>query len=206
MRSSVRPICFCPTPCINPHTYSGCLSPRRMLCCNLESQHQSIDLRITAIAHTVRPFERVVLSVFTPLLVVTGVAKPLFNGVALKAARLRRPCARLRANRRDAMAVMLDVVTINWGEQDIRSKSEVRISSESLNQSKAAKSLTVSGAHNVTTLGYCLTIPKFNFQPSISIQSSSWSIIITGQHGINCTANTNSTDVSGRCIKKGLFD
>jgi hypothetical protein len=77
--------------------------------------YQPIDLGITAIAHTVRPFERVVLSVFIPLLVVTGVAKPLFNGAALKAARLRRPCARLRANRRDAMAVMLDVVTVNWG-------------------------------------------------------------------------------------------
>ena len=60
-----------------------------------------------------RPFDRVVLSVFTPWLFVTGVAKPLFTGAAPKAARLRRPCAILRANRRDAMAIMLRVVRIN---------------------------------------------------------------------------------------------
>jgi len=56
---------------------------------------------------TVSPLDRVVHSVFTPWLLVTGVAKPLFNGAAPRAALLRRPCARLRANRREAMAVVL---------------------------------------------------------------------------------------------------
>ena len=50
-----------------------------------------------------RPFERVVDSVFTPFLM-TGVAKPLFSGeTALRAARLRSPWERLRAKRRDAI-------------------------------------------------------------------------------------------------------
>jgi hypothetical protein len=53
--------------------------------------------------HTVKPFGRVVVSVFTPFFV-TGVANPLLSpDTTLGAARLRRPCARFKANRRDAM-------------------------------------------------------------------------------------------------------
>jgi hypothetical protein len=97
---------FCPTPSIDPNTYSRRLSPRRMLCCDLEDTFQLIDSKSSAIVPTVSPLDRVVHSVFTPLLLVIGVAKPLFNGAAPKAALLRRPCPRLRANRREAMAVV----------------------------------------------------------------------------------------------------
>ena len=45
------------------------------------------------------------VSVTTPFLLVMGVAKPLLTG-ALNAARLLRPCVRLRANRREAMAAI----------------------------------------------------------------------------------------------------
>ena len=55
---------------------------------------------------TVRPLANVVDSVFTPFLP-TGVANPLLNGAtALRAARLRSPWVRFRANRRDAMEVL----------------------------------------------------------------------------------------------------
>lgn len=55
---------------------------------------------------TVRPFESVVDSVFTPFLM-TGVAKPLFSGErVLRALRLRSPWERLRANRRDAIVAV----------------------------------------------------------------------------------------------------
>lgn len=63
-------------------------------------------------AHTVRPLDRVVLSVLTPLLVLTGVAKPLFSPDTPRADRLRRPWLRLRANRRDAMAAVMDCLGI----------------------------------------------------------------------------------------------
>jgi hypothetical protein len=50
--------------------------------------------------------DSVVDSVFTPFFI-TGVANPLFSGeTALRAARLRSPWVRLRANRRDAMEVV----------------------------------------------------------------------------------------------------
>ena len=55
---------------------------------------------------TVSPLDSVVDSVFTPFFI-TGVANPLFSGeTALRAARLRSPWVRLRANRRDAMEVV----------------------------------------------------------------------------------------------------
>jgi hypothetical protein len=61
--------------------------------------------RSTNVLHTVRPFDRVVDCVFTPFFT-TGVAKPLLSGATvLRAARLRSPWVRLRANRRDAMEV-----------------------------------------------------------------------------------------------------
>ncbi len=67
------------------------------------TERQWLPLCICVSRPTVKPFERVVDSVFTPFFT-TGVAKPLFSGeTALREARLRRPCARLRANRRDAM-------------------------------------------------------------------------------------------------------
>lgn len=55
---------------------------------------------------TVSPLDSVVDSVFTPFFI-TGVANPLFSGeTALRAARLRSPWVRLRANRRDAMEIV----------------------------------------------------------------------------------------------------
>lgn len=49
-------------------------------------------------------------SVFTPFFT-TGVANPLLNGeTVLRAARLRSPWVRLRANRRDAMESDVKVV------------------------------------------------------------------------------------------------
>lgn len=58
---------------------------------------------------TVNPLESVVDSVFTPFFT-TGVANPLLNGATvLRAARLRTPCARLRASRRDAIEVVCEV-------------------------------------------------------------------------------------------------
>ena len=57
---------------------------------------------------TVKPLERVVDSVFTPFLM-TGVAKPLFSGeTVLRAARLRSPWERLRANRREAIEAVYE--------------------------------------------------------------------------------------------------
>jgi hypothetical protein len=113
-----------------------------MLCCDLKDNFQLIDPKISAIVPTVSPLDRVVLSVFTPWLFLTGVAKPLFNGAALRAALLRRPCARLRANRREAMAVVLRgeriIVKIN---ELLQSKLGCLTSSESLDQLKAAKRL-----------------------------------------------------------------
>ena len=102
---AIGPVRFSPTSGVNPNTYSRRLSPRRMLCSNLEDTCKPIGPSNGAIEYTVNPFDSVVLSVFTPLLFVTGVAKPLFT--APRAARLRRPCVRLRANRREAMAVVL---------------------------------------------------------------------------------------------------
>ena len=53
---------------------------------------------------TVRPFERVVLSVFMPLWI--GVAKPLLIGeIEFRAVRLRKAWLRLSASRREAIAV-----------------------------------------------------------------------------------------------------
>ena len=64
---------------------------------------QLISNASSSSTHTVKPFDKVVDSVFTPFLM-TGVAKPLLNGATvLRAARLRSPWVRLRANRRDAM-------------------------------------------------------------------------------------------------------
>jgi hypothetical protein len=52
--------------------------------------------------HTVKPFDKVVLSVVTPELI--GVANPLVRpGRDPRAARFRIACLRLRASRRDAM-------------------------------------------------------------------------------------------------------
>jgi hypothetical protein len=58
---------------------------------------------------TVSPLDSVVDSVFTPFFT-TGVANPLLNGATvLRAARLRSPWERLRANRRDAMEGICEV-------------------------------------------------------------------------------------------------
>lgn len=54
---------------------------------------------------TVRPFERVVVSVLTPFFV-TGVANPLLSpDTTFGAARVRSPFVRFNANRRDAMGI-----------------------------------------------------------------------------------------------------
>ena len=59
---------------------------------------------------TVSPLDSVVDSVFTPFFT-TGVANPLLNGeTVLRAARLRSPWVRLRANRRDAIESDVKVV------------------------------------------------------------------------------------------------
>lgn len=106
--SAIGFIRFRPRSSINPHTDRRSLSPRRVLSCNLKESHESIGtLRASLLSRlTVSPLDRVVVSVFKVLLLVTGVAKPLFNGDAPRAARLRRPCVRFRANRREAMAVV----------------------------------------------------------------------------------------------------
>jgi hypothetical protein len=57
---------FRPTPSIDPYTNSRRLSPWRVLCRDLKDTCQCIYLRLNAIALTVNPFDRVVLSVFTP--------------------------------------------------------------------------------------------------------------------------------------------
>jgi hypothetical protein len=68
--------------------------------------------------YTVKPFESVVDSVFTPFFT-TGVANPLRNGATvLRPARPRRPCERFKANRRDAMRAVSEVgknrLILNW--------------------------------------------------------------------------------------------
>jgi hypothetical protein len=86
---------------VNPHSNSRRLRPWRVLRGNLKNvrSFQSVGNPIL----TVSPLDSVVDSVFTPFFT-TGVANPLFNGAtALRAARLRSPWVRLRANRRDAM-------------------------------------------------------------------------------------------------------
>lgn len=65
--------------------------------------YQQLNLSPRPAILTVSPLDSVVDSVFTPFFT-TGLAYPLFNGeTVLRAARLRSPLVRLRANRRDAM-------------------------------------------------------------------------------------------------------
>lgn len=100
---------LCSRSSINPHTNSRSLCPRRVLSSNLNKSVASSSF--CKFIHTVNPLDNVVDSVLTPFFI-TGVANPLFNGdTAFREARLRSPCERLRANRRDAIA------GVRWGDE-----------------------------------------------------------------------------------------
>lgn len=91
---------------IDPHTNCRCLRPRRVFCSDL-SCLSKIRILPMLLALTVKPLDNVVVSVLTPFLLITGVAKPLFSGdTALREARLRSPRERFKANRRDAMGTV----------------------------------------------------------------------------------------------------
>lgn len=102
--SAIGLVRFRPRSSIDPNTNSRGLRPWGVLGGNL-CRRQSIDLSPTIFSHhTVKPFDKVVLSVTTPFFfAATGVAKPLLAGAA-KGARLLKPLVRLSAKRLEAMA------------------------------------------------------------------------------------------------------
>lgn len=100
-----------PASRVDPYSHRRRLSPRRMFRSNLSNIISDLrDEEVPMAAQTVKPLDRVVFSVCTP--VATGVAKPLLNCDAPKAARLLKPLVRLRANRRDAMAVQMGMFRV----------------------------------------------------------------------------------------------
>lgn len=122
-------VCLSSRSSVNPNTNGRSLCPRRVFCGNLV---QSADIPAPpTLLHTVRPFDRVVDSVFTPFFT-TGVAKPLLNGATvLRATRLRSPWVRLRANRRDAMEVdvkeVADVLELKILDEVVRFRTSLQI-------------------------------------------------------------------------------
>jgi hypothetical protein len=108
VRSSVRPVRLCAATSIDPYTDGRGLGPRGVLGSDLRHRVNCCPDSSASVQHTVKPFLRVVDSVFAPY--VTGVASPRVKGdafealTALMAARERMPCCRLSASRREAIA------------------------------------------------------------------------------------------------------
>ena len=114
------------------------------ICTLNQSAVSSID---NSRIRTVKPLESVVLSVLMPW--VMGVARPLRKGrIEFRAARLRRCCFRLRANRREAMAAIgrgngREIVVVSSRVKDkyrYSVKLELRLSNPS-GQSEASASV-----------------------------------------------------------------
>jgi hypothetical protein len=107
VRGSVRPVCLCAATSIDPYTDGRSLGPRRVLGSDLRHRVNWCPDSSASVQPTVKPFLRVVDSVFAPY--VTGVASPRVKGdafealTALMAARERMPCCRLSASRREAI-------------------------------------------------------------------------------------------------------
>ena len=100
---AIGSVCLRPTAGVDPYTNSRGLCPRRVFSCYLRFDSVQ-DISNISGQHTVKPLDKVVLSVRDPWL--TGVAKPLFTGwIDFKAARLRRAWLRFKAKRCAAMPV-----------------------------------------------------------------------------------------------------
>ena len=96
---------LCPRSSINPDSNCRCLCPWRVLRSNL-SLISRYFTELLLFSLTVKPLDRVVVSVLTPFFT-TGVANPLLNGATtLRLARPRSPLLRFKASRRDAMWVV----------------------------------------------------------------------------------------------------
>jgi len=110
--SAIRPVRFRARACVYPHADGAGLGVRGVFGCDLGGDI-AVSRPSTSASHiavgqwlTVKPLERVVLSVVLPW--ETGVAKLLIRPgwprlTALMALLARRPCCRLNANLRDAI-------------------------------------------------------------------------------------------------------
>lgn len=100
VRGAVSRVGFGPATGINPHTNGRCLSIGRVLCCDLDSQHERGGHGGKK-ALTVRPFDSVVHWVVAGS--ETGEAKLRLGRTAFMAARLRKAWLKLKASRRAAI-------------------------------------------------------------------------------------------------------